>query len=138
MKINCELSIEDFNAWGPAKDTKEAIINNGKVEEFDDLISEMYPDGIEDVQLNDILIFEEDWLKDMGILEKKYTDLSQDDNKELEYIINNLTDDDKYEISNTCWKDYCDRHCDCSNCIFKLLSTEDACETAFEYIKEEI
>ena len=37
-------SIANFDAWSGAKDTKETIINAGKVDEFDALIDELYPD----------------------------------------------------------------------------------------------
>ena len=45
--------------------TKETIINEGKAEQFDSLIDELYPDGITDTQLNDLLWFEEDWIFEM-------------------------------------------------------------------------
>ena len=38
------------------------IIGNNKVDEFDFLIEELYPDGLTETQLNDILWFEEDWI----------------------------------------------------------------------------
>ena len=63
--INNHLSLKDFNAWSGAKDTKETIINEGKVDEFDALIEELYPDGIDETHLNDLLWFEEDWLFEM-------------------------------------------------------------------------
>jgi len=66
MKVtNDYLSLKDFNAWSGAKDTKETIINEGKVDEFDALIEELYPDGIDETHLNDLLWFEEDWLFEM-------------------------------------------------------------------------
>ena len=34
-------------------------------EQFDSLIDELYPDGLTDTQLNDLLWFEEDWLFEM-------------------------------------------------------------------------
>jgi hypothetical protein len=62
MKIISEISIEDFNAWSGAVETKTAIIEAGKVQEFDSFIEELYPDGLTDVQLNDLLWFEEDFI----------------------------------------------------------------------------
>ena len=60
--INNSLDLRDFKAWGGAVETQEKIIEEGKTEEFEDLINELYPDGLTDTQLNDILWFEEDWI----------------------------------------------------------------------------
>lgn len=66
MKVyNDNLSLRNFDAWSGAVDTKETIINEGKVEQFDSLIDVLYPDGLTDTQLNDLLWFEEDWLFEM-------------------------------------------------------------------------
>jgi hypothetical protein len=62
MKINSEISLSDFNTWSGATDTKETIIKNNKVDEFDSLIDELYPDGLTDTQLNDLLWFESDFI----------------------------------------------------------------------------
>lgn len=63
--INETVSIINFQSWSGAKDTQERIINEGKAEDFDYLIEELYPDGIEEGDLNDILWFEEDWIYEM-------------------------------------------------------------------------
>jgi hypothetical protein len=62
MKVVSELKLVNFDAWSGAVETKQRIIEEGKAEEFDDLIEELYPDGLTDTQLNDILWFEEDWV----------------------------------------------------------------------------
>lgn len=63
MKVtNDNLSVRNFDAWSGARDTKDLIIGNNKVDEFDFLIEELYPDGLTETQLNDILWFEEDWI----------------------------------------------------------------------------
>jgi hypothetical protein len=60
--VNDNLSLRNFDAWSGARDTKDLIIGNNKVDEFDFLIEELYPDGLTETQLNDILWFEEDWI----------------------------------------------------------------------------
>jgi len=66
MKVTNEnLSLINFEAWSGAKDTKETIISEGKVDEFDSLIEELYPDGLSKTQLNDLLWFEDDWIYEM-------------------------------------------------------------------------
>lgn len=72
MKVfNDNLSLVNFDAWSGAVETKNAIINAGKVDEFENLIEELYPEGLTDTALNDLLWFEDDWLFSiLGIDEK--------------------------------------------------------------------
>ena len=68
MKVYSEINLRRFDAWSGAVETKETIIEKGKEEDFNALIEELYPDGLSDTQLNDILWFEEDWLfENLGI-----------------------------------------------------------------------
>ena len=62
MKVITETSLERFEAWSGAVDTKNLIISLGLEEEFELLIDELYPEGLTDTQLNDLLWFEEDWI----------------------------------------------------------------------------
>ena len=50
--------------WSGAVETKEMIIKEGLVNDFDSLIEELYPDGLTETQLNDILWFEEDFIRE--------------------------------------------------------------------------
>jgi gp187 len=54
-----------YSPWSGAIDTFNTIEEAGKLEEFESLIDELYPDGIEEVKLNDILWFEDDWILEM-------------------------------------------------------------------------
>jgi hypothetical protein len=66
MKIvNDNLSLRNFEAWSGAKDTKQLILDNGKESDFEFMLEDLYPDGMTDTQLNDILWFEEDWICEM-------------------------------------------------------------------------
>lgn len=70
MKIIAEISISDFETWSGAKETQRLIIENDKENEFDALIEDLYPDGLTDTQLNDLLWFGSDWcLEQLGIAE---------------------------------------------------------------------
>ena len=72
MKIISEVSISNFESWSGAKETQKTIIENDKENEFDFLIEELYPDGLTDTQLNDILWFESDWVfENLGIEEEE-------------------------------------------------------------------
>lgn len=79
--INENLTLADFDAWSGAKDTKEMILNNNKGDEFDALIEEIYPDGLSETQLNDILWFESDWIfEQLGISENEEETEDEEEN----------------------------------------------------------
>ena len=68
MKVITETTLRGFEAWSGAVSTKNLIISLGLEEEFEELINELYPKGLTDTQLNDILWFEEDWiLENLGV-----------------------------------------------------------------------
>lgn len=70
--FNENTTLANFDAWSGAKDTKETILNAGKGEEFDFLIEELYPNGLSETQLNDLLWFESDWIyESLGISEEE-------------------------------------------------------------------
>lgn len=62
MKIYKELGLRDFEAWSGAINTKDIILEHGLEEEFNNLIDELYPNGLSDTQLNDILWFDDTWV----------------------------------------------------------------------------
>ena len=63
--VNDNLSLRNFDAWSGANDTKELIIENGKEADFEFMMQDLYPEGMTETQLNDILRFEEDWICEM-------------------------------------------------------------------------
>jgi hypothetical protein len=60
--INDNLSLRNFDAWSGAKDTKQLILDNNKEDEFEFMMQDLYPEGMTETQLNDILWFETDWI----------------------------------------------------------------------------
>lgn len=61
-----------YTPWSGAIDTYNTIVEAGKEEEFESLIEELYPEGIEEVTLNDILWFEPDFiLESLGLSEEE-------------------------------------------------------------------
>jgi len=70
--FNENTRLADFDAWSGAKGTKETILKANKGEDFDNLIEELYPEGLSITQLNDILWFESDWIyEQLGISEEE-------------------------------------------------------------------
>ena len=75
MRVYQEISFEDFDAWSGAVDTKEKIIDAEKAEEFEALVEELFPNGIDATELNDFLWFDDDYiLESLGITEEDEED----------------------------------------------------------------
>lgn len=60
MKITMEMSLYNFEAWDGAVDTLERIKEAGLCDELEEYLEELYPDGISETTLNDILWFDAD------------------------------------------------------------------------------
>ena len=58
MTITYELDLNSFQAWSGAKDTLERIQREGKCAELENILEELYPDGMTETELNDLLWFE--------------------------------------------------------------------------------
>ena len=72
MIIKTEKNLRNFEAWSGAIETKKIILDAGLEEEFEILIDELYPEGLTDTELNDILWFDPDWiLEALGIKEEE-------------------------------------------------------------------
>lgn len=75
--FNENTSLAGFETWSGATDTKNTIIEHGKIDEFDNLIEELYPDGLSETTLNDLLRFDSDFIfESLGI---KDEDENEDD-----------------------------------------------------------
>lgn len=71
MEIKTELcDLAGFDAWSGGVYTKEIIVNAGKGREFLACLEDIYPDGMTETDLNDLLWFEPEWcLELVGINE---------------------------------------------------------------------
>ena len=58
MTITYELDLNRFEAWSGAKETLERIQKEGKCTELENILEELYPDGMTETELNDLLWFE--------------------------------------------------------------------------------
>lgn len=82
FKITGETNLWKFDAWSGAKETKKYILEAHKGDEFDALIEELYPDGIDETKLNDLLWFESEWLYEtLGINPYEENDEEGEDNE---------------------------------------------------------
>lgn len=60
MTIKSDISLKNFGAWSGGKDTLNRIINEGKCDELESMLEDLYPDGMTDTELNDLLWFDSD------------------------------------------------------------------------------
>ena len=58
MTITYDLDLNSFNAWSGAVDTLDRIQREGKCEELENILEDLYPDGMTETQLNDLLWFD--------------------------------------------------------------------------------
>lgn len=58
----------NYKPWCGAVSTYETIAEEDKLDDLDFLLEELYPEGISESHLNDILWFESDWVfAELGI-----------------------------------------------------------------------
>ena len=68
MKVYKELDLATFEAWSGAVETLETIKEHEKIEDLECMLEDIYPDGIGETLLNDILWFDsEDLFETLGI-----------------------------------------------------------------------
>ena len=95
MKIYSEINIADFKAWGGAINTLDRIIAEDKCDELEAILEDLYPDGISETELNDLLWFDDEtvfgWL---GIrTESEIRSELAEAKEELEEFKQNYADD---------------------------------------------
>lgn len=61
MKVISDISLKDFEFWESAQDTANGLTDE-QLDMVEQAIEELHPDGIEDVELNDIFRFDRDWV----------------------------------------------------------------------------
>ena len=95
MTITYELDLNSFEAWSGAKETLERIQREGKCGLLEQILEGIYPDGMTETELNDLLWFEPEtvyeWLgiRSEGQIEKEIEEAEE----ELAEVQSNLEDD---------------------------------------------
>ena len=95
MTITYELDLNSFEAWSGAKETLERIQCEGKCGLLEQILDDIYPDGMTETELNDLLWFESEtvyeWLgiRSEGQIEKEIEEAEE----ELAEVQSNLEDD---------------------------------------------
>ena len=99
MTITYELDLNSFQAWSGAKDTLERIQREGKCTELENILEELYPDGMTETELNDLLWFEPEtvyeWLgiRSEGQIEKEIEEAEAELEEKLSDLEFDLDDD---------------------------------------------
>ena len=95
MTITYELDLESFEAWSGAKDTLDRIQREGKCAELENILEELYPDGMTETELNDLLWFDSESVYEwLGIRsEEQIENEIKEAEEELEELQSNLKDD---------------------------------------------
>ncbi len=72
MIINREVtSIHDVETWSGASTTVATVCEAGKEEELMFLLEDMFPNGASDVEINDFLWFDSDFIyRSLGMVEE--------------------------------------------------------------------
>ena len=74
MKLNYEC--DEYRPWSGAVDTWERIQDENKEDAFWQLMEELYGESLSEVQVNDILWFDSEWVFEMlGISEEEEDEL---------------------------------------------------------------
>ena len=95
MTITYELDLNSFEAWSGAKDTLDRIQREGKCAELENILEELYPDGMTETELNDLLWFDSESVYEwLGIRsEEQIENEIKEAEEELEEVQSNLEDD---------------------------------------------
>ena len=144
MKIVSDISHENFDAWSGAKDVLNRIISNNLCSTLEAILEDLYPDGMTDTQLNDLLRFDSEavyeWVglrseeqirAEISDKEDELSDLYEELNdikESFEDEAEGLSDEEKNEL----WEsDYAEDYTD------KQTEIEEK-ETEIEELKEEL
>ena len=82
MKVYQEQSLQNFEFWGGASDTINALTYE-QINTIEAILEDLYPDGLDATTLNDIFRFEEDWLAELLGFED-FEDLVKSNNEDDE------------------------------------------------------
>lgn len=61
MTIKSEKSLRDFHFWSGAKQTVE-YLTDAELDTIEQILEDLYPDGADETDINDIFWFEEDMI----------------------------------------------------------------------------
>ena len=137
MKIIMETSLENFEAWSGGRDTLNTLREKDLCDRLEFILDDLYPDGMTDTELNDLLWFEDDAIAEwLGFSD--WEDLENDGEEEEDEEEEEVgTDAEGKELLDYCvseelkFQTYCDK-ANCSSCPFDCY-TEELGDCKFAY-----
>lgn len=109
MKLTIDFS--EFEPWSGAIDAWERIEEAGKVDELEFILDDVYPDGMSDTELNDLLWFEPETVFNCLGMD------TEDDEEE---------DDEEEDSDNENFDNFCSHFSSCAYCPLRAeISVSD-------------
>ena len=95
MTITYELDLNSFQAWSGAKDTLDRVQREGKCGLLEQILEDIYPDGMTETELNDLLWFDSESVYEwLGIRSEEQIEKEiKEAEEELAEVQSNLEDD---------------------------------------------
>ena len=118
MLVFCEIDMKHFKPWDGGKYGYEEIRALNLFDEFEQYIEELYPKGIDEGDLNDILWYDRDtFIESQGFIK---CDICEDWVRERDVV----EDIDYHKVCECCLEDY---YIECPDCG-EYINKEDAVE----------
>lgn len=64
MKITSEKSLRNFEFWSGAEDAAK-ILTFEELDQIEEQLEEIYPEGMDETELNDLFWFDFDWILEL-------------------------------------------------------------------------
>ena len=72
MIITKEIDLKDFEPWSGAVTRFNRLEELDLLDEFESMLEELFPEGLDETRINDLLWFESDWIfETLGVSEEE-------------------------------------------------------------------
>ena len=87
----------DYKPWSGAVDTWDRIMDEDKLDALEQYLDEMYPDGIDETELNDLLLFEPEYIFEiLGISDEEDEEDDDEEDEDEEWSVDEDEPDEVY------------------------------------------
>lgn len=131
MRIYTDLDLDTFGAWSGAVSTLDRIREEGKTEALEAILEDLYPDGMDETSLNDLLWFETEtvfgWL---GIKTDEELEAEEAADAEARELIAKAKKAATFD-------EFCECFAGCEHCPFETDKSGLACDELWEQLEPE-
>ena len=132
MRIYTELDLNTFEAWSGAVNTLDRIREEDKTRDLEAILEDLYPDGMSETTLNDLLWFESDTVFEwLGIKTDEELEAEETAEAEVRELIAKAKKADTFEGFCKCVGS------SCAHCPFDFDNSGLACDELWEQMKSE-